>query len=229
MVRANPGGNSMIFYWSARDTTAKNEIKSDVSLSSRFAQLNREGVYLLEILEAATGKPAGKLLLDTGKGSFRIENVTAEGDWILVTDNENRTLVYSLSSGERKATLFGSHSAISVAAQALAVGNEAGEIDIYSLPMVEKREHLSFSSPVSVASFSADGQRLFVLTANQTAYVLDTAHALWLKFRWAFPVGCSYLESNSRKLVPWGISPPKFSATVCPMSASVERVPSFRP
>ncbi len=32
-----------------------------------------------------------------------------------------------------------------------------------------------------------------------------------------------------KKLFPWGIVPPKFSAIVCPMSASVSRTPRFTP
>ncbi len=39
---------------------------------------------------------------------------------------------------------------------------------------MEKRDRFVFSSPISVAGFSADGRRLFVLTANQTAYWLDS-------------------------------------------------------
>jgi hypothetical protein len=178
-VRANPAANVLVFIWDVKAATAKDEIQNDASLSSRFAaQPDHEGVYLLEVVEESTGKVLGKMLLDTGKRSFRIVNVTAAGDWVFVTDNDNRTLAYSLSTGERKATLFGNHSVVSPAARALAIGNEAGEVDVYSLPTVEKCAHISFSSPVSAASFSADSQRLFVLTANQTAYKLDTAQLL---------------------------------------------------
>jgi hypothetical protein len=60
----------------------------------------------------------------------------------------------------------------------LAVENEPGQIDVYRLPGLEKTDPLVFPSPIAVATFSADGRRLFVLTANQTAYILDTAKLL---------------------------------------------------
>jgi hypothetical protein len=119
--------------------------------------------------------------VDTGKGSFRIQNWYAAGDWVVITDNENRTLIYALSTGEQKGAVFGTHSILSTAAGLLAVENEAGRLDIYSLPSLEKRGQLIFSSPISLEAFSQDGQRLFVLTGNQTAYTFDAsavAHGL---------------------------------------------------
>ncbi|MGH9603926.1 MAG: hypothetical protein ACRD24_16225 [Terriglobales bacterium] len=38
---------------------------------------------------------------------------------------------------------------------------------------MEKRDQYVFPSPVSLARFSEDGKKLFVLTANQTVYWLD--------------------------------------------------------
>jgi WD40 repeat protein len=111
---------------------------------------------------------------DTGKGSFRVTRCFAEGDWVLVGDNENRTRVYSLSTGEQKAILFGSYSMVSTVAGIPVVENEAGQIDVYDLKSLEKRALLTFPYRISAWSFSADGKRLFVLTANQVAYVFDS-------------------------------------------------------
>jgi len=46
-------------------------------------------------------------------------------------------------------------------------------LTVYDLNSMEKRDQFTFSSPISLTRFSPDGQSLFVLTANQTAYVLD--------------------------------------------------------
>ncbi len=48
-----------------------------------------------------------------------------------------------------------------------------GQLAIYDLTSMEKRDQFIFSSPVSLVRFSPEGKSLFVLTANQTAYVLD--------------------------------------------------------
>jgi WD40 repeat protein len=173
---------TLLVGWSINEDAAKEEIKQHPALQTRLAAMrDRTGAWVLEDLDAATGKQIGELVVDTGKGSFRIQNWYAAGDWVIVTDNENRTLVYSLSTGEQKGTVFGARSIVSIPAGLLVVENETGRLDIYSLPSLEKRGQLIFSSPISLEAFSQDGQRLFVLTGNQTAYTFDAsavAHGL---------------------------------------------------
>ncbi len=166
---------SLVFTWNADSPAAKEEIKGNDLLRSRFAAMqDHKGAYLIEVVEAATGISRGQLLIDTGKGSFRVARCFVEGDWALVGDNENRTRVYSLSTGEQKAILFGSYSMVSTVAGILVVENELGDIDVYDLKSLEKRNLLTFPYRISAWSFSADGKRLFVLTANQVAYVFDS-------------------------------------------------------
>jgi WD40 repeat protein len=178
-ITVNSDANRMVLGWKISEGAAKDEIKSDPSLESRFAAMQgHEGAYLLEILELETGKNLGKLLVDTGKGSFRLRGASAAGDWVLTPDNENRTLVYSLSTGEKKATLFGAVSTISTSAGLLAIENESGQLDIYGLPDFEKRAQLNFSSNISLADFGRTGDRLLVLTSDQTVYIFNQASGL---------------------------------------------------
>jgi len=170
-----PQSASLVFSWQVDWPGAKDEIKVSSSLQSRFAAMqDHKGAYLMEVVEAATGNLRGQLLIDTGKGSFRVTRCFTEGDWVLVGDNENRTRVYSLSTGEQKAILFGSYSMLSTGAGILLVENEAGEMDVYDLKSLEKRNTLTFPYRISAWSFSGDGKRLFVLTANQIAYIFDS-------------------------------------------------------
>jgi WD40 repeat protein len=84
-------------------------------------------------------------------------------------------LLYSISTGEQKGKFFGRTPAISKEAGLLAVETERGQLTVFDLASSEKRDQFTFSGPVSLARFSSDGKRLFVLTADQTAYVLDLA------------------------------------------------------
>ena len=113
------------------------------------------------------------MLIETGKGSFRIASVFAVGDWIVISDTTNRILIYSLSTGEQKGHMFGSSAAVAKSTGLLAIENEPGKIVVYDLATVMKLDKFVFTSPVSLARFSDDGKRLFVLTANQTIYFLD--------------------------------------------------------
>jgi hypothetical protein len=50
-----------------------------------------------------------------------------------------------------------------------------GKLAIYDLASLEKRDEFAFTRPVSLSWFSQDGKKLFLLTANQSVYVLNAA------------------------------------------------------
>jgi tricorn protease-like protein len=138
----------------------------------------KEGDYLLEAVEARSGKTLGRLLIETGKGSFHIERAYTVGDHVVIVDSSNRVQVYSLASGEQKGRVFGRNATVSSASNLLCVENETGQLAVYDLERMEKRDQFVFSHPVSMLRFSDDGKRLFVLTDDQTMYVLDMSAAV---------------------------------------------------
>ncbi len=78
-----------------------------------------------------------------------------------------------LRRANRAAKSSGNRPAIARATNLLSVENERGQLALYDLKTMQKRNNFVFASPVSLARFGADGKRLLVLTANQTAYVLN--------------------------------------------------------
>ena len=167
--------NSLNLEWRVDESTAKEEIKSNAVLQKRFAAMHdRQSAYLIDALDATSGALRGQLLVDSGKGSFRITRSFAQGDWVIVSDSENRTRVYSLSTGEQKAVFFGAQSMLSTVAGILLVENETGRVNVYDLKSLEKRAELTFAYRLSAMSFSNDGKRLLVLTANQMVYTFDS-------------------------------------------------------
>jgi len=172
------GATTAVLSWPVSSRSAKAEIGKDPALSARLRALReKEGDYYLDVVEAATGRRLTQLLVETGKGSFRIRDVFAAGDWLVIEDTQDRVLLYSLAGGELKGRFFGSNAALSAVAGLLCVQNERGQLTFYDLASGEKRDQLTFSSPVSFATFTPDGQQLFVLTANQSAYWIDVAAA----------------------------------------------------
>ncbi|MCI0664287.1 MAG: M48 family metalloprotease [Acidobacteria bacterium] len=179
-VWVEPRERTMVLSWPVASKYAQDEIKSDAGLAKRLAAMKeKEGDYFLTVLDANTGETKGKLLIETGKGSFRITNVFAAGDYVVIADSENRMLVYSLATGEQKGRVFGSRAVIGgiggQSAGLMCVENEHGKLTVYDLVSLEKRDEFTFSHPLSLTSFSRDGKKLFVLTANQSAYVLNMA------------------------------------------------------
>ncbi len=167
---------TMVFSWPVTASAAQAEIKNAPGLNKQLATMKeKEGDYFLQVVNAGTGKAIGRLLIETGKGSFRISRVFAAGDWVVISDTQNRTLVYSLSTGEQKGKVFGGKAAISSVSRLLCVENESGQLILYDLGSMGERDRFTFSSPVSLARFSPDGKSLFVLTARQTVYLLDVS------------------------------------------------------
>jgi beta-barrel assembly-enhancing protease len=186
----DPREGTMVLSWPVASKYAREAIKSDAELTKRLAAMKeQEGDYFLQVLDAKSGATKGKLLVETGKGSFRIANVFAAGDHVVIADTQNRLLVYSLLTGEQKGRVFGSRAVVGgsngksggqSAGQAagqtaglMCVENERGKLAIYDLASLEKRDEFTFTHPVSLTSFSQDGKKLFVLTANQAVYVLN--------------------------------------------------------
>lgn len=173
-VWVDPTSEVVVMAWSVKADAAKTEIKADPKLGQKLAALReKEGDYLLETFNARTGKQTGALLVETGKGSFRVSGVATADDLLILADTENRVLVYSLSSGEVRGRFFGGSPVVSKASNLLAVENERGQLTIYDLASMTKRDQFTFSSPIKLVQFSPDGKRLFVLTAIQTAYILN--------------------------------------------------------
>jgi WD40 repeat protein len=173
---------TMVLSWAVSTNAAKIEVKSDPALNQQLAAMKeKEGDYFLQILDARTGAQLGHLLIETGKGSFRISDVFAVKDWVVISDTQNRVLVYSLKTGEQKGKMFGGRASVGQASGLLCVENEKGQLTLYDLASMEKRDQFSFSSPVALTRFSPDGKSLFVLTTNQTAYVLDVSSKTSMK------------------------------------------------
>ena len=97
------------------------------------------------------------------------------GDRVTVSDNQNRTLVYSLQGGQQLGKVFGREAAFSNISNLLCVENKDGILELYDLTSFAKRQRYRFGSRISLVSFSPDGKRLFVHTANQTVYLLDVS------------------------------------------------------
>ena len=133
---------------------------------------------MVRVFDAATGNSLGAILVDTGNLSFKVRRAAAVGDTVLVSDSHDRTLVYSLKSGEQKGKVFGYARAISPDGSKFLVDNGKGEADIYETSSLRSLGHFVFPARVTHAEFSADATTLLVLTSDQTVYRLKCPQAL---------------------------------------------------
>jgi WD40 repeat protein len=164
----------LIFYWDLGSEAGKARLKEDPALQERSRQMgNKDDDYLVEVFDAFAGKSIGILLLETGKGSFYIKSGFSEGDWLVLRDDNNRVLVYSIKSGELRHRFFGAHAAINPNGNQLVVENYPGELTLYDLATGNTQARLRFKTAAAFLRFSLNGKNLFVLTAGQVTYAFD--------------------------------------------------------
>lgn len=154
----------------------KAEAKEDPALSARLNALvdekRRAASYIIQALDESTGKELGKVLVDSGNLSFKVRYAVTVGDRVLVTDSEDRTLVYSLKTGEQKGIVPGLGFAVSADGAKLMVGDGKTKADLYDLATLQPVQHFEFPSRLLHVEFSSDGNQAIALTSDQTVYRL---------------------------------------------------------
>jgi WD40 repeat protein len=173
-----PATGRLVLLWPADSGDAREEIRANPQLRERFAATKiNTGDFLLEVVDSRAGTTLGGALVLTGKGFFRVKRTFCAGQWIVVEDDLNRVLVYSLATGEQIGKVFGATPVASSTGNLLTVTNETGELLLYDLPGLTKRDDLFFTRRFVAGGFSGDGRRLFILTDDQTAFVFDVSGA----------------------------------------------------
>lgn len=166
----------VILYWNLGSEAGKARLKEDQALVERSRQMgNKDDDYILEIFDAFENKSVGTLLLETGKGSFDIEAGLSEGNWLVLRDDNNRVLVYSIKDGELQHRFFGAKASMNPQGTQVIVENYPGELTLYDLATGNSAGRLRFKTGAAFTRFSLDGKRLLVLTSGQVAYAFDTA------------------------------------------------------
>ncbi len=132
---------------------------------------DKSAAFVLQVLDFRNGRPVGSVLVDTGKGSFRILTIQTGGNQVVVADNQHRVLIYSLA-GKPEQRLFGRGPVLSASGDLLSLENEAGSLVVYDLASMKQLTELRFPSPVVLCHFMSDDKGLFVVTSDQTAYLV---------------------------------------------------------
>jgi hypothetical protein len=171
----NSEEDKAVFVWGASSAFVKEESRKNPALKKMIkSDIERQGDYYIQILQASTGKVLHTVYIETGRGSFRLRRAELAGDHLTIYDNQNRLLIYSISSGERLGQIFGVNGSLSPTTPLLAAENKPGVLTIYSLPSMEEHGKLKFSRPLVFVKFSRDGEQLFALTDDQMTYLFSS-------------------------------------------------------
>jgi WD40 repeat protein len=162
------GQGKLLLTWPLADAAARDELTNFSTLKNGADKSD----YLLEQVPLQTNIPASGFLIKTNNGSFTIKHIFQIGNWVIASASGNQVFTYAVETGQVKAHLFGTSPSAS-SNGLLAIETEVGQIKLYDIATSQLKQQYTFSDPVSFKAFSPDGSRLFVITASQTAYILD--------------------------------------------------------
>ena len=110
----DPQGDRVVLGWPAK-TAAGGEAANRDPITKRLIKQTKLSEYdsLFEVLDGRSGKTVGAALVQTGAGPGTFDSVFSEGDWLVLTKDGRRVIVFSLSTGTQIAEEPGYGPAIS--------------------------------------------------------------------------------------------------------------------
>jgi hypothetical protein len=171
---ADPQDDRLVLSWQAKSAEASAAARHSAVAKDALkrAKLTDNDTFL-EALDARTGKSVGGVLVQGGTGPVNFDSIFSAGDVIIFSKDAVRVYIYSLLDGQLKAKLIGVRPSANAQNNLLALETGSGLLTIYDLYTGAKLDEQFFSDPIAYTHFSENGQRLFVLTENQDAFVID--------------------------------------------------------
>ena len=169
----NYGGPEQIFSWLLKSAGGKAELKAQPSLTSQAAAVkDKENARLIEIVDNLNGKLLGQAVVEVPDEYIGVGGVNRVADLLYVTSDDNRTMVYSLTTGKQLRQVFGHVVAADPASQRICTANRRDETIVYDANGAELA-HFTFGSPIRFAEFRQNGTRLILVTADQKIRTME--------------------------------------------------------
>ncbi|HET9741483.1 MAG TPA: M48 family metalloprotease [Terriglobales bacterium] len=136
----------------------------------------KQSVYDIQVIDLNSGNKIRDIHIDSGKFSFAIRSIDATRDYLALADNENRVQLYSMKTGQQIGIVFGGPADLS-GQGLMSVVSQAGQMDVYDCATLKRVNQFHFPAAAIYSHLSNDGERLLVLTVDQTVYLLRTRPA----------------------------------------------------
>lgn len=165
---------TMVLRWNYEEDEARSAVQRFPELLQglKSSSAKRNACYL-ELLDPLTGRILHRALIDTGSGSFNPRDAFHSATRLFVSDNEDRTLVYTLDGKKLIGRVLGRSASVTPDGKWLLVRDGHTRIAIYDAETLTLRDRLTFSSAVTSLFFGEHGTAMLVLTADQTIIRFD--------------------------------------------------------
>jgi hypothetical protein len=166
-----PGQTILSFF--LRTDFAKDRLKSAPALAEQAAAIkNKDTGRLIQVLDNGNGDILHELVIEVPLTYEGVRGINVVGDNLYLSSEDNRTMVYALSTGAQLRQLFGYVIALDPALSRVCLVNRRDEAVVYDS---EGHQVASFhtGSPLRLAAFQHDGTHLLLLTANQKVRIME--------------------------------------------------------
>ena len=156
---------------------AKDRLKSEPALAERADAIkNKDAGRLIQVIDNTNGDILHELVLEVPLTYEGVRGINVLGDNLYLSSDDNRTMVYALSTGAQLLQLFGYVIALEPASSRVCLVNRRDEAVVYDS---EGHQVASFhtGSPLRFAAFQQGGTHLMLLTADQKVRTLEIPSA----------------------------------------------------
>ncbi|MGA2094777.1 MAG: hypothetical protein ABSH39_00630 [Candidatus Acidiferrum sp.] len=173
---ADPQDDCFILAWDAKSLGAELAAKHSPAAWEIFkhTKVSNLDTYF-EVLDARSGKDVGGALVQQGSGPYSFDGAFSVGDVLFLMKDGKRISVFSLKDSKLLSRFVGVIPAANASSNLFAFEEGPGLLVIHDLRTMAKLGQHIFQDSLAYFHFSGDGNRLFVLTKHQVAYILDVA------------------------------------------------------
>ena len=157
----------LILSYFLRSPLGRQKLKDDPTLREQAASVNEKAsARVIEVLSAVDGTTRAEVVLEVPRSYEGVDGFNRVGDQIYLSVGDNRTLVYSLKTGQQQRQFFGYLVASDAASGLTCTANRRNEALVADAAGKELL-HLTLESPIRFAELREHATQLIVLMADQ--------------------------------------------------------------
>jgi len=178
---ASYGNRDLIFNFQLNSHTAKEALKADAKLAEEQQVIKRkDSARLIEVLDGQTGEEGGSVVVELPPNYAGTDGINRAGDLLYVAGVDDRTAVYSMSTGKQVRELVGYVITLDAATGRVFTANRIGEGMVYGADGVELA-HYQVGDPIRFALFREGATLVTILTADQKIRTMQVGAAVGAK------------------------------------------------
>jgi WD40 repeat protein len=163
----NMGNDELILSYFLQSPPAKEILRNDPALKAKSDAIKqKQSARLIEVVNSADGTVRSRTVVEVPLTYQGVNGFDRVGDQLYLSVGDNRTIVYSLTTGAQLRQIFGHLVAADQASEIICTFKRRDETIVLDKTGAEL-QHLTLPSPLRFARLENNATQLTVLTADQ--------------------------------------------------------------